>query len=133
MKIGLCLSRVSTVQVALTRCFNQLPATNFTKGNKALTCWVHDVLMHRSGTKVNTSKKNSSWHNIYYRLPSSQFRKSTIVLFQNIRGHDGDDILKIAFGTTLPFQKDAIEISSRHAGRTLTTIRLFPATNLVDI
>jgi len=61
-------------------------------------------------------------------LLSLQFRKSTIVLFQNIH-RDGGDILKIAFRMASLFQKEAIET----AARPLTTISLFPPTNLVEI
>lgn len=68
-------------EAALTICFNQLPATNFTKGSKALTCWVHDVLMQEVRYKGQRRSEREilarSGNNIYYRPSPSVTVEST--------------------------------------------------------
>lgn len=73
-----------------------MSATNSTKSNKALTCWVHDVLMHRSGTKVRQEEFVVAQYLLSTtainpeRTQSCSFR---IYVYED----DGCDILAIAF------------------------------------
>lgn len=110
----------------LTRCFNQLPA-NSTKGDKALICWVHDVLMHRSGIKVNTEEREIRGGTISIIGYRHQLR--TIVLFRDIRENNGGDILEIAFKNSFAIPK---KMQSKPLCGTSSTIRLFPSNTDVE-
>lgn len=84
--------------IILTRCFNQSSATNSIKSNKALTCWVHDVLMQRSGKRYKGQARGIRGGTIsIIDCRHQPWKEAQSRSFEDIYEDDGCDILPIAF------------------------------------